>query len=165
MRRNLLIIIGLLGFIYKVYSQNTVGLQKINPSLSYPGYNLIYSHNQPNVYLLDNCGEIVHQWTDTEEYRPGNVAILLENGQLVKTKRLQSSPVTDPIWAGGGGAIIEIRAWDNTLLHSFERNDSLIRLHHDIHSMPNGNVLMIAWIKKTYLEAVDAGRDTSLLPG
>ena len=122
----------------------TVGLLYYKPSQSCDGYNLIYPHNQPNVYLLNNCGEIVHTWTDDADFRPGNTAYIMENGDVIKTKR-PSMVVGNPIWAGGGGATVERRTWDNDLLWSFTSNDSLQRLHHDIAPMPNGNVLMIAW--------------------
>lgn len=144
-------------------AQNTVGLLSYQPSKSVDGYNLIYPHRQPNVYLLDNCGEIVHTWTDEPEFVPGNTAHLLEDSRLVKTKRLQNAPVNDPIWAGGGGAIVEIRSWDDELLWSFEQNDSLRRLHHAVEPMPNGNILMISWEQKSGEAAIAAGRDPDLL--
>lgn len=149
--------------LFPLIAQNTLGLISNQPFQSFPGYNFIYPHNQSNVYLLDNCGRIVHSWEGQSDDRPGNTAYVLENGNLVKTKR-NSNPNADPIWAGGGGAFVEIRNWENQFLHRFELNDSLFRLHHDIAPMPNGNILMIAWASKTYDEAVEAGRDTSILP-
>lgn len=144
-------------------AQNTVGLLSYEPMQSYDGYNLLYPHNQPNVYLIDNCGEIVHVWEDDDNWRPGNTAYILEDGRLVKTKR-QAAVAGDPIWAGGGGAIVEIRSWDNDLLWSFERNDENERLHHDIAITPDETILMIVWENKTREEAIQAGRDTMLLP-
>lgn len=144
-------------------AQNTVGLISYNPMKSFDGYNLIYPHNQPNVYLLNNCGEIVNVWEDSIHFRPGNTAYLTEDGNLVKTKRA-AAVAGNPIWAGGGGGIVEIRSWDNDLLWEFEMNDSLNRLHHDIAPMPNGNILMISWELKTGEEAIQAGRDPALLP-
>lgn len=149
-------------FTCSLIAQNSVGLLSYDLDKVSDGYTLIYPHNQPNVYLLDNCGAVVHVWEDEPNYRPGNTAYLLENGNLVKTKR-DMSVLDDAIWAGGGGAIVEIRSWDNELLWSFAMNDSLRRLHHDIAPMPNGNILMIAWEKKTAQEAIDAGRDPDLL--
>ena len=143
-------------------AQNTVGTLSLDEEQTYQGYNLIFPHNQPNVYLLDLCGQIVHQWTDDDQYRPGNSAYLLENGDLLKGKR-GAVPVNDPIWAPGGGAIVEQVTWDNTLIWSFELNDSTDRLHHDFEPIPNGNVLMIAWERKTLDEAIEVGRDTALL--
>ena len=145
-----------------VHGQNTVGLLSYDPMQSYDGYNLIYPHNQPNVYLINNCGQVIHMWADSAQYRPGNTAYLMENGNLIKTKR-HMSIANDRIWAGGGGAIVEIRDWDNNLIWSFELNDSLRRLHHDIAVTNDGSILMIAWELKNYQESVDAGRDTSIM--
>lgn len=161
MKRQLLTLLILLA-VQLVIAQRTVGLLSYEPSKSFDGYNLLYPHNQPNVYLLDNCGEIVHVWEDDASFRPGNTAYILPDGRLVKTKR-PAAVAGNPIWAGGGGGIVEIRDWDNNLLWSFELNDSLHRLHHDIQPMPNGNILMIAWESHTIEELLDAGMDTSTL--
>ena len=144
-------------------AQNTVGLLSYVPWKSYDGYNLLYPHNQPNVYLLNNCGEIVHVWEDDDNFRPGNTAYLLPDGRLVKTKR-NADISGDPIWAGGGGATVEIRDWDNNLEWSFTRNDEFERLHHDIAITEDNTILMIVWENKTEAEAIQAGRDPNLLP-
>ncbi len=145
-----------------VQAQNTVGLISYDITQSYQGYTLIYPHNQPNAYLLNNCGEIVHTWEDAEDFRPGNTARILSDGSLIKTKR-KSLVAEDPIWAGGGGEYVEIRSWDNDLLWSYQLNNENARLHHDVEILPSGNVLMLAWEKKTKEEAIAAGRDTTLL--
>lgn len=143
-------------------SQPTVGLISYNENLISDGFNLFYPHNQEKVYLMNNCGQIVHSWEDNASYRPGNSVYLLENGDLIKCKRLNTS-IGDPIWAGGGGAIVEIVDWDNDLKYRFELNDTVNRLHHDIEPMPNGNILMLVWDKKSLEEALDAGRNPALL--
>lgn len=143
-------------------AQNTVGVLSRVDSLVYPGINLFYPHNQPNVYLLDNCGRIVHEWSDSSGFRPGNTAYLQENGDLFKTKR-RAAIASDPIWGGGGGYWIEKRDWDNNLLWIYGRNDSLERLHHDFSVLPNGNVLMVIWEYKDSVETVNMGRDPNLL--
>jgi len=145
-------------------AQNTIGLLHYDQQKSFNGYNLIFPHNQENVYLFDNCGQLVHTWADEKGFVPGNAVYLLPNGNLVKCKRASTSAVNDPIWAGGGGETIEIRNWYNQLLYSYTLNDSLFRLHHDVAPMPNGNILMVLWEKKNYSEAVAVGRDTALLP-
>ncbi len=142
-----------------VFGQNTVGTISFDQSVI-NGYNLHYPHNQPTVYLLDNCGRVVHEWADSADVRPGNVAILLENGNLVKTKR-NASVAGDAIWAGGGGGIIEILDWDNNKLWSYELNNATERLHHDIAVTQNGTIIAIVWELKTLSECIAAGRDTS----
>lgn len=143
-------------------AQQTVGLLEYKQSKTYQGYTLIYPHNQPSVFLIDNCGEVVHEWTDDDDFRPGNTAYLLEDGRLVKTKR-GSSVANDAIWAGGGGAFIEIRSWDNELLWSYELNNEEARLHHDIAITPDETILAIAWENISMEDAIAAGRDPELL--
>ncbi len=147
---------------YFSYSQGNVGLIAYDGAQTYEGYTLIYPHNQPNVFLLNNCGEIVHTWEDSIDFRPGNTAYILPNGNLVKTKRY-SNISQDSIWAGGGGAFVEIWSWEGDKIWSFELNNENFRLHHDIEVLPNGNILMIAWERKTNEEAILAGRDPSTL--
>ena len=141
---------------------NTVGLLSYDAPLSYEGFNLIYPHNQPSVFLLNSCGEIVHRWDDEPNFRPGNTAYITEDGYLYKTKR-NAAVAADPIWAGGGGAILEIRDWDNNLMWQFEMNDSLNRLHHDFAITETGNIIALAWELKNVDECIAAGRDTSTL--
>ena len=143
-------------------TQNTVGLISYEPSKTFDGYNIIYPHNQPDVYLLDNCGEIVHTWEDEANFKPGNTAYLRPDGTLVKTKR-DAVVTDDAIWAGGGGETIEIRNWDNELIWSYTLNNEDFRLHHDIAPTPNGNIIAVAWELKTSEEAIQAGRDSTTL--
>ncbi|MDE0871536.1 MAG: hypothetical protein OSA37_06430, partial [Flavobacteriales bacterium] len=125
---------------------NTVGTIAFDPALAAPGYTLIYPHNQPNAMLLNFCGEVVHQWTNDDDRRPGNTAYLRPNGNLVWTHR-SSNVTTDAIWSGGGGSTIEVKSWDNESIWSYTLNDSTGRFHHDIAPLGNGHILAIAWEK------------------
>lgn len=160
--KNALLILCLAAYTVVYSQERTVGLLSYQPEKSYDGYNLLYPHNQSDVYLLDNCGRIVHQWDD-EGVVPGNSAYLTDQGNLVKCKRRTTSAVNDPIWAGGGGESVEIRNWDNELLADYQLNNESYRLHHDIAVMPNGNILMIAWQNNSLEEALSAGRNPALM--
>ncbi len=158
-------ILCLFAITSSVQSQNTVGLLSYNPFNSFDGYNLFYPHNQPNVYLIDNCGEIVHTWEGDEDIRPGNMAYLLEDGRLVVTSR-PADFSSDGIWAGGGGANIMIKEWDNTINWEFTMNSDSLRLHHDIAPIVKDGkltILAIAWEKKSLEDVIAVGRDTSVL--
>ena len=51
-----------------LFSQGrTIGTRLLNPESHppTPGYKLMYMHSQPNVYLIDQWGEVVHVWRDT----------------------------------------------------------------------------------------------------
>lgn len=158
----LLLILLLFGFGPQITAQNTVGLLSYNQSKAFDGYNLMFPHNQPNVYLLDNCGEVVNVWTDDSNWRPGNIAYMFGDGLLYKAKR-DANVTDDDIWAGGGGAVLEIRDWENNLIWDFEMNDSIYRLHHDFAITSEGNIIALAWELKTLEECEEAGRDTSTL--
>ncbi len=151
-----------LFFTVGLFAQNTVGLLSYQPTRAYDGYNLIFPHNQPDVILLNNCGEVIHRWAGEADTRPGNMAYLQEDGRIVKCSR-PAAVAGDPIWAGGGGAKVEIRTWDNVLEWDYELNSAEARLHHDIAVLPDGNILMLAWESKTEEEAIQAGRNPDLL--
>lgn len=147
---------------FGVLAQNTIGTLAYEPDLASDGYTLIYPHNQPDVMLLNFCGEVVHRWGNDSLRRPGNVAYLRANGDLIRTSR-PAFFGNDAIWAGGGGATIERLTWDGDLLWGVTHNDSTGRLHHDIAPMPNGHVLAIAWERVDSAEAAANGRLPELL--
>ena len=147
---------------FSIAQENTIGTIVYGEDGTDGGYNLIYPHNQPDAFLLDMCGNVVHTWENEESLRPGNVIYLLENSDVITTYR-PADFSGDAIWAGGGGATVARKTWDNELIWSFTRNDSAYRLHHDVEPLSNGNVLVIAWEKHDSLDCVESGRDTTNL--
>lgn len=147
-----------------VPAQNTVGTIAYDPDLYTEGYTMIYPHNQNRAMLLNACGEVVHDWTIAENRRPGNTAYLQPNGDIIMTSR-PAAVGNDPIWAGGGGATIERRTWNNEVLWSFTANNDSMRLHHDFTVTPQGNVIAICWEVIDSLECIENGRDPALLDG
>ena len=143
-------------------AQNTVGTIEYDSENALDGYNMVVPLFGKDAMLVDMCGEVVHTWESADSLRFSTWCYLQDNGDLVMTLR-QASVANDVIWAGGGGGIIERRNWDNDLLWSYELNDSLYRLHHDIHVMENGNVLALVWELKDSLEYIAAGGDMSLI--
>lgn len=142
--------------------QNTVGLIRADFTASFSGYDLLYPNNQSNVFLIDQCGRIVHEWEDEDHWRPGNVAYLLPDGNLLRAKRHFQS-INDPIWFSGGGEIVEMVSWDGEVLWRFSQNDTSRRIHHDIQPMPNGHILLVSWELKTRQEAIEYGRNPQTL--
>ena len=147
-----------------LFGQNTVGTIAYDPELYTEGYTMIYPHNQNRAMLLNACGEVVHDWTMDEDRRPGNTAYLQSNGDVIMTSR-PAAVGDDAIWAGGGGATIERRTWDNEVLWSYTANNDSLRLHHDITVTPNGNVIAICWEAIDSLECIANGRNPDLLAG
>ena len=143
-------------------AQNTVGLLEYSSEENYSeGNNLIYPHYQANAYLLNACGEIVHQWIGPEEYRNHNTCYIQENGDLIRTLRRDVGFA--PIWSDIGETLIECRNWNDSLKWSFSFLNETSRLHHDIEPTPQGTVLLISWDHYSVEEAKAFGRDSSLM--
>lgn len=144
---------------YSWAQDNTVGLISFDDDLGVGGYTLIFPERQSDIFLLNNCGEIVHRWEDDPTARPGAVAYLLENGNILRSKYYVDDP-NSITTSGGAGGIIELVSWENELLWTYNIDDSTQIQHHDIHFTPHGNIMMIIWQKKELDEIVANGFDT-----
>ena len=150
----------------------TAGLT-VNDPHAFRGYSLIAPMNSTTTYLVDMDGRVVHTWTSN--YTPAMSAYLLENGHLLRPgAQGRGGPGGGGFggpggWGFGGpdgggfggpgsGGHVQEFAWDGTLVWDFSLSTERNHPHHDIWPMPNGNVLVIAWDKKTAAEAIAAGR-------
>jgi hypothetical protein len=137
--------------------EQKVGLIQ-NDKGSFKGYTLLTPMMSKTTYLIDNDGRVVKKW---ECDYPGLSAYLLENGRLLRT----ASPAfggNRTFHGGGAGGRVQELTWDGALVWDFEYSNDDRLLHHDIEPLPSGNVLMIAWERKTAEEAIAAGRDPGL---
>jgi hypothetical protein len=144
----------LLLVINYTYSQNTVGTTEISQGY-FEGFTLFTTSNE--TYLINDCGELINQWSSS--FPPGNSVYLLENGNILRAGRTSSSDIT----FGGQGGVIEIYDWDGNLTWQYFYDTPMMRQHHDIFPMPNGNILILAATRMTNTEALQAGRDPNLL--
>ena len=117
------------------------------------GYVLFSPLTSKQTFLINNEGRIVHEWRS--RYTPGNSLYLLEDGSLVRTAHIKNPNFK----AGGAGGKIERFSWDGELLWEYELSDATHCLHHDIAVLPNGNILILAWEKKSKEEALASGRN------
>jgi len=128
-----------------------LGLQ-VNDARARPGYTLLAPTSSKNTYLIDMQGRVVRMWKS--DYRPGLSAYLLENGNLLRTGMIDKAP----FFGGGTGGRLQEFAWDGQLLWDFTYYSDTVLPNHDVCKLPNGNVLLIVWEKKTPAEALAAGR-------
>lgn len=136
--------------------ERTVGLM-LREEGAYEGYTLFAPLSWNVTYLIDMDGRQVHSWPG--DYYPGNSVYLLENGHLLHTCNMNNAKFT----GGGTGGRVQEVDWDGNVIWEFEYSTTAHCQHHDVEFMPNGNILMIAWEYKSNIEAIEAGRDTSLL--
>jgi hypothetical protein len=126
----------------------------LNDAKAFQGYTLIASLNSNKTYLIDMEGKVVRTWNSPNN--PAASAYFLENGNLLRTGSLRGKDVTLN-GAAAGGQIQEI-SWDGEVVWDFKFTSENHLPHHDICRMPNGNILMVVWDRKTAKEATDAGR-------
>ena len=104
--------------------------------------------------LIDNEKNEIKRWT-----HPRGVAsmpYLLPDSTLLYPYRVQNPSMN----AGGVGGGISKYSWDGQLQWNYEIANDIYQLHHDIEPLPNGNILVLAWERKTANEAFGIGRQT-----
>lgn len=130
----------------------TVGLFTRVPA-SEDGYVLFAPISSTRTYLIDKCGRRVHDWQSS--YQPGLSAYLLEDGSLLRTGNAQNTKFNP----GGSGGVVELMDWNGAMLWSYTNSSTTECLHHDVHRMPNGDILVIAWEAKPAQAAINRGRE------
>jgi hypothetical protein len=124
----------------------------LNTTKAYPGYLLFAPKQYTATYLINNDGRIMHQWS-ASKYPPGQSVYLLENGNI-----LRSCMTKGQLSSGGGeGGRIEEYDWNDNLVWQLDFSTATYMQHHDIHRLPNGNIIMLVIEKKTYAECIAAG--------
>ena len=102
---------------FAVYSNTSAQTQTVgafsNTENSYDGYTLYAPIPGFDTYLINNCGEVVNEWTS--DYRIGLSAYLLEDGSLLRTGQLPSY-ADHPFSGGGTGGRVERFSWDGNLI-------------------------------------------------
>jgi hypothetical protein len=131
-----------------------------NLHAAFQGYTVVAPLRSTSTYLVDMEGEVVHEWES--EYTPTFGVHLLANGDLLRAGYDSNNP---HFKVGGRGGIVQEISWDGKVVWQFVYSNRLHAQHHDIEPLPNGNVLLLAWERKTAHEALMAGRDPKLLTG
>lgn len=125
--------------------QETIGLlANDNTDNLSKGYTLFNPLSDNRVFLINDCGEAVNQWSFSDSTSISS--FLLDNGNLFL----------------GNSEIAEIRDWDDNILWSLDYQDVLgFTTHHDIEPLPNGNFLVLVWDSYSATEMAAQGFDTS----
>jgi hypothetical protein len=121
------------------------------------GFVLIAPLRSTETYLMNAAKQVVHRWKS--DYPPISV-YLMDNGDLLRCAR---DPEFTHFSGGGIGGVLERYNWNGQLVWSFRYANEDLCSHHDIAPLPNGNILMIAWERKSKEEAIAQGRDPARL--
>ena len=104
--------------------------------------------------LIDNEKNEIKRWTHPRG--AASMPYLLPDSTLLYPYRIQNPSMI----AGGVGGGISKYLWNGQLLWNYEIANETYQLHHDIEPLPNGNILVLAWERKTANEAFSIGRQT-----
>lgn len=108
------------------FSQKEAEGITLNTSDAFDGYVLTYDEIS-TLYLLDNCGEKVHEWTNID--RPRLHFKLLSNGNIIYVTYNNS---------------IMIKDWNNNVVKEIINPLPGVELVYEVIVMPNGNYLTLA---------------------
>jgi hypothetical protein len=115
---------------------------------TYPGLTIISLRTTTESYLIDTDHNVVKTWHGSD--LPTELAYMLPDSSVLRPCRVPGAE-------GRGGRIQRIDTND-VLVWDFLFSDNDYLQHHDIEPMPNGNVLMVAWERRTIAEGIQAGR-------
>ncbi|MEM6282345.1 MAG: aryl-sulfate sulfotransferase [Chloroflexota bacterium] len=130
---------------------------------NHEGYTLYRTPAYPAVFLINDAGEIVHQWETSDV---GRDAFLMPDGTLMYSAARQGN--RDDIfgerlpWLNVDGRF-EAVTWDGDLLWSYEFEAPGERVHHGFTPRPDGNILFMTYQQIDTETAVAAGRNPELL--
>ena len=105
-------------------------------------------------YLVNNEMDVIKSWSHSNG--AASMPYLLQDSTLVYPYRVPNPTMS----SGGVGGGISKYNWEGDLLWYYEISNNTYQHHHDIEPLPNGNILVIAWERKTDTEAYAAGRQT-----
>jgi len=104
------------------------------------GYTLVTPIGGEATYLLDEMGRIVHLW-QVPGFTPGYGYLLPGGNLLVRGQPLVESKVGPGEPAGTAYILLELN-WVGEVVWRWEHPN----FHHDMHRLPNGNTLALAWV-------------------
>jgi hypothetical protein len=127
----------------------------INDPKACQGYTLLAPMMATKTYLIDMQGKVVRTWDS--DCTPASTAYLLESGHLLRPGTIREGKAP---WTNGpaSGGRVQKFSWDGKVVWDFKFTKENLHPHHDITALPNGNILMIMWDKKSAKEAIAAGR-------
>jgi hypothetical protein len=155
-----IVVISVIFLLFGICFINVSMSQKIDQnykssSMMEEGQILYAPMYKTTTYLRECDWSLNHTWSSS--YLPGVAVWWLGDGAILRTIRIGPNPL------GGAGGGVQKVEWDGTVVWDFRYNTNGVWSHHDVKTLPNGNVLLIAWETKTQSEAIAAGRNPSLV--
>ena len=139
----------------------TVAFYLLYINIVYSGvYNglILYSNSQgvgsSNTYLMNNGYTYMNSW----DHSGGVVGIPHLNQDRSIIVQIRSTEHSFGNSHGPIGGIFQRLDWYGEILWNFSYYNDVFHPHHDFEVLPNGNILVLGWEKKTLEEAQAVGR-------
>ncbi|MAX10502.1 MAG: hypothetical protein CMG13_06620 [Candidatus Marinimicrobia bacterium] len=116
----------------------------------------IFTEETIKTYLVDEDLNEINSWQHDSQIKPASMSYLLQDSTILYPYQVQSPTME----SGGVGGAIKHLDWNNNLLWEYTISDYDYQHHHDIEPLPNGNILVLVWERKTLQEALEMGRET-----
>ncbi|WGK63604.1 aryl-sulfate sulfotransferase [Croceiramulus getboli] len=116
-----------------------------------PSHLLVNDAFNNRVYLMNKEAEILHEWELKSGL--GNDCVLQEDGTLLSLLEATSPEIT----FGGFGGLLQIITPENAIAWEYPISSYEEIAHHDTEMLPNGNLLVLVWKRKSAHEAQDSG--------
>jgi len=128
------------------------------PAQTWGDYTFYSPKTNNKAYLVDMSGNTYHTWTFASNAQTGYSSYLLPGGTVLRSVAKQGNYFT------GGPICGEVQKvdWNGNVIWDYVYSTTAYCSHHDIHPMPNGNVLLIAYETKTPAEVTQAGCSQSI---
>ena len=145
MRYFIFILISYFSFVTILFSELTNGL-------------ILYSNSQgigpSNTYIINNNYNTINTW----HHSIGAIGIpyLNQDGSIILQFRSNDHYFGNT--HGPVGGILKKLDWNGNVLWVNHFFNEQFQPHHDLEVLPNGNILIIAWEKKSYQDAQSFGR-------
>jgi hypothetical protein len=124
------------------------------------GLYTLYSGTGTNKeYLVDTNGAIYKTWTFPTNKKTSFSTYLIPGDTLVRTVDYSGNLINDGTISGE----VQKVGWNGTVFWDFIYSTDSTVLHHDIHPLANGNVLMLAMDVKTASQGMQAGASVSMI--
>ena len=105
-------------------------------------------------YLVDNDMNVINSWSHPRG--AASMPYLLKDSTLIYPYKVPNPTMN----SGGVGGGVSKYSWDGELIWDYQLSNQTYQHHHDVEPLPNGNILVIVWEKKTAAEAYAVGRES-----
>ena len=119
---------------------------------------ILYSNSQgvgpSNTYIIDNNYNFINIWDHS--IAAIGIPYLNSDGTIIQQFKSDNHYFGNS--HGPIGGVFRKTDWHGNILWDFHFHSEEFHPHHDIEILPNGNILIISWEKKSYQEALSVGR-------